>query len=93
MRLCEAAAHTHSQQATRLCSSQPSQPSAHYLALQESPLPPHTHTPQHTHTPNTHKHPRYINLSLHYLEQVIVALQERSIGISRCVCLRMLCIP
>lgn len=29
--------------------------------------------------------PRYINLSLHYLEQVIVALQERSVGLGRCV--------
>jgi kinesin family member 6/9 len=31
---------------------------------------------------------RHINLSLHYLEQVIVALQERSMGLSRCGPLR-----
>lgn len=43
-------------------------------------MPPpyaHTHAPTPLHTP------RHINLSLHYLEQVIVALQERSAGITR----------
>lgn len=30
---------------------------------------------------------KYINLSLHYLEQVIIALQERSMGLSRWVLL------
>lgn len=27
---------------------------------------------------------KYINLSLHYLEQVIIALQERAMGLARC---------
>ena len=31
----------------------------------------------------TLKEAKYINLSLHYLEQVIVALQERSMGLAR----------
>lgn len=31
----------------------------------------------------TLKEAKYINLSLHYLEQVIIALQERSMGVSR----------
>jgi kinesin family protein 6/9 len=31
----------------------------------------------------TLKEAKYINLSLHYLEQVIVALQERSMGMAR----------
>jgi hypothetical protein len=42
--------------------------------------------PSHTNAyANAPIHPprRYINLSLHYLEQVIVALQERSVGLSR----------
>ncbi len=35
---------------------------------------------------------RHINLSLHYLEQVIVALQERAMGLPRCACwTRTLC--
>ena len=33
---------------------------------------------------NILKEAKYINLSLHYLEQVIIALQERSMGLSRC---------
>jgi kinesin family protein 6/9 len=32
---------------------------------------------------NILKEAKYINLSLHYLEQVIIALQERSMGLSR----------
>ena len=31
----------------------------------------------------TLKEAKYINLSLHYLEQVIIALQERSMGVAR----------
>lgn len=31
----------------------------------------------------TLKEAKYINLSLHYLEQVIIALQERSMGLAR----------
>jgi hypothetical protein len=31
----------------------------------------------------TLKEAKYINLSLHYLEQVIIALQERSMGMGR----------
>jgi kinesin family protein 6/9 len=34
----------------------------------------------------TLKEAKYINLSLHYLEQVIIALQERSMGIARYAC-------
>lgn len=42
----------------------------------------------HTHTAagvdgTTLKEAKYINLSLHYLEQVIIALQERSMGLGR----------
>ncbi len=33
----------------------------------------------------TLKEAKYINLSLHYLEQVIIALQERSMGLNRSV--------
>jgi len=35
----------------------------------------------------TLKEAKYINLSLHYLEQVIIALQERSMGVARSACL------
>jgi kinesin family protein 6/9 len=32
---------------------------------------------------DTLKQAKYINLSLHYLEQVIIALQERAMGLNR----------